>query len=115
MDPAIALGLVGASDAGSDGKGAPAARNQNTAATEAEVARLSIDQRYIAGVAIVLKAEAEHVDTEITDGRVRRGVRCGACECGCSYREDGARRYDNVILILADQHYAGTVVGGSNR
>jgi hypothetical protein len=70
VDLAISLGGSNVANAAMGRKVSPAAGYRNSAAAEAEVASHSIDEHHIAGIAVILQAEAERAHREAAGGCV---------------------------------------------
>ena len=90
MNLSISLRTVDAANASSSRQRTRAAGDRDSAAAEAELASLSIDQHYIAGAALVLQTKAEQTHGEGTLSGEPPGISGGAGNRSVSHREGRA-------------------------
>ena len=88
VDLSVSLCSVDASNTSSGRQRARAAGDRNTAAAEAELASLSIDQHNVAGIALVLQAETEFRNRERTRANIARAISSGAGNSGRAHRKN---------------------------
>src|SRR5260370_36778826 len=93
---------------------ASAAGDLNSAAAEAEVASLGIDQHYIAWIGLILQAKTERGHCEAAGRRIAGSISSRARDCCRAHRERLARCHNLVVLVLADDCHARAVVAGCN-